>query len=86
MPGLAGLPLVLTVDDEELNLELMAGYLSGTGCELITASRGLEALAMIAERRPDLVLLDVMMPGLDGFEVCRRIKANPPTGSSQSCS
>src|SRR5258708_21894563 len=77
MPGSSGLPLVLTIDDEDLNIELMAGYLNGTGCELISARRGLEALDMIAERRPDLVLLDVMMPDLNGFEVCRRIKVNP---------
>src|SRR6266699_2503050 len=79
MPGSSGRPLVLTIDDEDLNIELMAGYLSGTGCELIAARRGLEALQMIEERRPDLVLLDVMMPDLDGFEVCRRIKVNPVT-------
>ena len=68
---------VLAVDDQELNLELLAAYLSGTGCELVPARNGFEALAAIAAGRPDLVLLDVVMPGIDGFEVCRRIKSDP---------
>ena len=66
---------VLIVDDRELNLELMGAYLEEIGCQVITAATGAEALTAVAHRAPDLVLLDVMMPGLDGFEVCRRIKA-----------
>ena len=66
---------VLIVDDRELNLELIAAYLEDLGCQVITATNGREALQVVEGRRPDLVLLDVMMPGLDGFEVCRRIKA-----------
>jgi putative two-component system response regulator len=72
-----GQPLILGVDDEEANIELLAAFLSGTGCEFTAARSGTEALAAIAERRPDLVLLDVVMPAPDGFEVCRRIKADP---------
>ncbi len=68
---------VLAVDDQQLNLELLAAYLSGTGCDLVLANNGFEALAAIAAGRPDLVLLDVVMPGMDGFEVCRRIKSDP---------
>src|SRR5438046_3028647 len=68
---------VLAVDDQPLNLELLSAYLSGTGCELVLANNGFEALAAIAAGRPDLVLLDVVMPGMDGFEVCRRIKSDP---------
>src|SRR5438132_1007032 len=68
---------VLAVDDQQLNLELLAAYLGGTGCDLVLANNGFEALAAIAAGRPDLVLLDVVMPGMDGFEVCRRIKSDP---------
>lgn len=68
---------VLAVDDQELNLELLGAYLTGTECELVLAHNGLEALDAIAAGRPDLVLLDVVMPGIDGFEVCRRIKSDP---------
>ena len=65
---------VLVVDDREVNLELIQGYLEEVGCEVVTATTGVEALRMIAAQPPDLVLLDVMMPGLDGFDVCRQIK------------
>lgn len=68
--------MVLGVDDNELNLELLADFLLDTGCELVTASGGEAALEAIQLRKPDLVLLDVMMPGLDGFEVCRRIRSS----------
>jgi len=70
-------PRILAVDDQPLNLELLGAYLSGVDCELTIARDGFEALAQIALRQPDLVLLDVVMPGIDGFEVCRRIKADP---------
>jgi putative two-component system response regulator len=70
-------PRILAVDDQPLNLELLAAYLSGVDCDLTIARDGYQALAQIAARQPDLVLLDVVMPGIDGFEVCRRIKANP---------
>ncbi len=69
--------LVLAVDDQPLNLELLEAYLAGTSCEFMPAADGQQALAAVERRRPDLVLLDVVMPGLDGFEVCRRIKADP---------
>jgi putative two-component system response regulator len=70
-------PVVLAVDDQPLNLELLHEYLSATGCKLVTASSGVAALEAIRRVGPDLVLLDVVMPGLDGIEVCRRIKADP---------
>ena len=71
------LPLILVVDDHPLNVELMEGFLSEIECRVATATDGMEALEMISREAPDLVLLDVMMPGLNGFEVCRRIKALP---------
>jgi putative two-component system response regulator len=69
--------VVLVVDDRELNLELLSDYLAAVDCDVVTATDGITALAMIERSAPDLVLLDVMMPGLDGFEVCRTIKSNP---------
>lgn len=68
---------VLVVDDILPNVKLLEAKLHGEYYEVVTASSGEEALRKIVEHSPDLVLLDVMMPGMDGFEVCRRIKANP---------
>ncbi len=69
---------VLVVDDHPLNRELMAACLEELEVEVLTAADGPSALDAVAEHAPDLVLLDVMMPGIDGFEVCRRIKSSPP--------
>ena len=70
---------VLVVDDILSNVKLLEAKLSAEYFEVITAFNGLECLARMEETIPDIVLLDVMMPGMDGFEVCRRIKANPRT-------
>ena len=70
---------VLVVDDNLQNLELMQAYLEDLGCGLITATDGIEAIEVIESRSPDLVLLDVMMPRMSGFEVCQKIKAQPST-------
>ncbi len=72
-------PKILAVDDSEINLELLREYLAATGCTFVTAADGEGALVAIEEHQPDLVLLDVVMPRLDGIDVCRRIKANPKT-------
>lgn len=72
-------PLILLVDDHPKNLKLLEAHLAATGFETMTAQDGEEALASVASRAPDLILLDVMMPKLDGFEVCRRIKENEKT-------
>src|SRR5277367_4664309 len=68
---------VLVVDDILSNVKLLEAKLTAEYFEVVTAFNGAEALAKIEEHSPDIVLLDVMMPGMDGFEVCRRIKANP---------
>src|SRR5580658_2784812 len=68
---------VLVVDDILSNVKLLEAKLSAEYFEVVTAFNGLDALARMEEHEPDIVLLDVMMPGMDGFEVCRRIKANP---------
>src|SRR6201995_113493 len=70
---------VLGVDDILSNVKLLEAKLTAEYFEVITAFNGLECLAKMEEGAPDIVLLDVMMPGMDGFEVCRRIKSNPRT-------
>ncbi len=68
---------VLVVDDVLPNVKLLEAKLSSEYFDVICATSGEEALAIIAKSPPDIILLDVMMPGMDGFEVCRRIKADP---------
>src|SRR6201996_699645 len=70
---------VLVVDDLVPNVKLLSAKLQAEYFDVMTASSGAEALAKIAESPPDLVLLDVMMPGMDGFEVCSRLKSDPKT-------
>lgn len=70
---------VLVVDDILTNVKLLDAKLTAEYFEVVPAYSGAEALAKIEDSAPDIVLLDVMMPGMDGFEVCRRIKANPKT-------
>ena len=70
---------VLLVDDNLQNLELMQAYLEGLPCHLRTARDGVEAVEAIQEDCPDLVLLDVMMPRMSGFEVCQKIKSSDST-------
>ncbi|HIF24773.1 MAG TPA: PleD family two-component system response regulator [Micavibrio sp.] len=68
---------VLVVDDILPNVKLLEAKLSSEYYDVLTATSGEEALKLADSDRPDLILLDVMMPGMDGFEVCRRIKGNP---------
>jgi two-component system alkaline phosphatase synthesis response regulator PhoP len=70
-------PVVLVVDDNQQNLELLQAYLEDMDCETVPAHDGLEALEIIGRGAPDLILLDVMMPKMSGFEVCKRIKNDP---------
>ncbi len=72
-------PVVLVVDDDEPSLELLQAYLEDVHCQTVRAKDGIEALEIIAQKTPDLVLLDVMMPKMSGFEVCKRIKNDPKT-------
>lgn len=72
-------PVVLVVDDNQQNLELLQAYLEDLDCRTVPAKDGPEALKILAKNPPDLILLDVMMPRMSGFEVCRRVKNDPKT-------
>jgi DNA-binding response OmpR family regulator len=67
---------ILVVDDNETNRDILEARLTANGYEVLHAADGEEALAMATRHRPDLILLDIMMPKVDGIEVCRRIKAD----------
>ncbi len=68
---------VLVVDDQPANIQILGGMLGKLGCEIVPASDGPTALKRLALRIPDLILLDVLMPGMDGVEVCKRIQETP---------
>jgi len=70
---------VLVVDDVEINIKLLEAKLASEYFHVLTAGDGVEALEQARRERPDIVLLDIMMPLMDGFEVCRRLKADPAT-------
>lgn len=72
--------IVLVVDDTETNIDILMDIL-GDDYDIIVAMDGEGALEAVAEDTPDLILLDIMMPEIDGFEVCKRIKDNPATAS-----
>jgi len=72
-------PKILAVDDTPENLKLLDAILVPRGYELVTASNGTAALEMIGSAKPDLVLLDIVMPGLNGYDVCRRLRDDPAT-------
>lgn len=70
---------ILIADDNLPNCELLEAYLSDLDCEIAMAADGLETLNQVNAFQPDLILLDVMMPKLSGFEVCRKLKDHPGT-------
>ncbi|RMH10663.1 MAG: response regulator [Planctomycetota bacterium] len=72
-------PTILLVDDNEQNLELLQAYLEDLPCKVQVARDGVEALEQVKALDPDLVVLDVMMPRMSGFQVCERIKGDPAT-------
>jgi len=72
---------ILLVDDNPTNLQVLFQTLEGVGCKLLVAKNGEIALSIAGKALPDLILLDIMMPGIDGYEVCRQLKANRATSS-----
>jgi DNA-binding response OmpR family regulator len=74
---------ILLVDDNQDNLNILRAYLESRGYTVAEATEGKDALAKVEQIRPELVLLDVMMPGMDGWEVCRTIKNHPDLASTR---
>ena len=70
---------ILLVDDNQQNLELIQAYLETLPVTIVTARDGVEAIESVEAEVPDLILLDVMMPRMSGFEVCQKLKSNPET-------
>ena len=81
MPEPAKTPRVLIADDNPQGVELLEAYLTGTGYETQVAYDGEETLRKVNDWHPDIILLDIMMPKISGFEVCKRLKANPQTAN-----
>ena len=73
------MPRILITDDSQLNAELLEAHLEGTGFDTKIVSNGDDALKAATEWKPDVILLDVMMPKISGFEVCRRLRADANT-------
>src|ERR1700730_17268831 len=71
--------VILVVDDEEANICLLEAILQADGYETVAARNGAEALVLAVERLPDLILVDVLMPDIDGFETVSRLKGDPRT-------
>jgi two-component system cell cycle response regulator len=74
---------VLIVDDNPQNLELLQAFLETLPVKIVTAADGVEALEKVAQHNPDLILLDVMMPRMSGFQVCKKLKSDPKTKDIQ---
>lgn len=73
---------ILIVDDEEHILELLKFNIKNAGYEVVTANNGLDGVKLAKEEKPDLVLLDLMLPGMDGYDVCKEIKRNKETSNT----
>lgn len=73
-------PKILVVDDQPINIRVIHGLFKSQ-FDVIMAMNGEQALSQAEQHRPDLIILDVMMPDMDGYEVCRRLKANPSTSA-----
>ncbi len=76
---------ILIADDTPQNVELLQAYLDGLGCKTVAAYDGAETLERVAEAKPDLILLDIMMPKVSGYEICRKLKEDPATADIPIC-
>ena len=81
--GVSTEPTILVVDDNRDNVEILRAFLESRGYRVASAEDGKSALAKVEEVQPNLVLLDVMMPGMDGWQVCRTIKNHPDLGGTK---
>lgn len=79
MPEKQSPPVVLIVDDQPVSLKLLVAFLERRGFDVRVASGGEAALILVGQERPDIILLDIMMPVLDGYETCRHLKASVAT-------
>jgi two-component system alkaline phosphatase synthesis response regulator PhoP len=70
---------ILIADDNQANRELLEAYLAGIDCDIELATDGQDTMNKVASFQPDLILLDIMMPKLSGFEICKKLKENPAT-------
>ncbi|HEX5270550.1 MAG TPA: response regulator [Gemmataceae bacterium] len=77
--GAPGTPRILIADDNAQNVELLEAYLAAGDWDIRTAADGEETLHQVRDWKPDLILLDIMMPKISGFEVCKRLRADPQT-------
>ena len=75
------MPRVLVVEDNPVNLELVTALLEQAGCQVRSADSAAAALQLLASERPDLILMDVQLPGMTGYEATRRLKADPATAA-----
>jgi DNA-binding response OmpR family regulator len=73
------MPRILIADDDAPNADLLEAHLDGSGYETKIAANGEQTLALVRDWKPDIILLDIMMPKLSGFEVCRRLRSDPAT-------
>ncbi|MET0263290.1 MAG: response regulator, partial [Rariglobus sp.] len=73
--------MILSVDDEQDVTDLVQFHLTKAGCEVVTAANGRDALTEVGRRRPDLILLDLMLPDIDGFGVCEILRRDPVTAA-----
>jgi PleD family two-component response regulator len=78
-------PRILIADDNPQGVELLEAYLANTEYEIRTAADGDETLQQVRDWKPDLILLDIMMPKISGFEVCKRLRANAETAAIAVC-
>jgi len=81
MHAASGKSKILIADDNGPNVELLEAFLSDLDCQIAVAVDGADTLAKVTQFQPDLILLDVMMPKLSGFEVCKKLKGDPATRS-----
>ncbi len=75
------MPRVLVIEDNLVNLELVLALLEDEGCQVLTAESAMAGLRLVASEWPDLILMDIHLPGMTGYEAVRRLKANPATAS-----